>query len=337
MARVPGRLKGNGGEKLCSEGKKTMHLLSIPCLIMASINFYVGIYYFYFYLKRIEIREHLPFALLCWSVGLYDIFCFGLYNSRVIHDGIFFQRLQLSAVSAISIFLIWFASVFTKQKVNLAVKLLMAWFVIIFLASLIAPAEFTLSEGTPAIKNIRIEAPTGITYHEGEVGIIYQVEIVSAIAVYIYLLCLFVGYYRRKRKKTVFIFIICQCIYFIAVINDSLVSTGFFSFYYLSEYAFFLIIVAMSCMLLEQFVNLHSAYEELNINLEEKVIERTREIQAAQAQMRRLEGVIPICMYCKKIRNDRESWQQLERYICEHSDAKFSHGVCPECFRNLEL
>jgi hypothetical protein len=163
------------------------------------------------------------------------------------------------------------------------------------------------------------------------------VEIVSAIAVYIYLLCLFVGYYRRKREKTVLVFIVCQCIYFFAVINDSLVSTGFFSFYYLSEYAFFLIIVAMSCMLLQQFVNLHSAYEELNINLEEKVVERSREIQATQAQMRRLEGIIPICMYCKKIRDDMESWQQLERYICEHSDAKFSHGVCPECFGNLNL
>jgi hypothetical protein len=90
-------------------------------------------------------------------------------------------------------------------------------------------------------------------------------------------------------------------------------------------------------MLLQQFVNLHSAYEELNINLEEKVVERSREIQATQAQMRRLEGIIPICMYCKKIRDDMESWQQLERYICEHSDAKFSHGVCPECFGNLNL
>ncbi|NVN91984.1 MAG: PAS domain-containing protein [Desulfuromonadales bacterium] len=46
---------------------------------------------------------------------------------------------------------------------------------------------------------------------------------------------------------------------------------------------------------------------------------------------RQLKGIIPICVYCKKIRDDHEIWQQLERYISEHSEALFSHGICPEC------
>ncbi len=45
-----------------------------------------------------------------------------------------------------------------------------------------------------------------------------------------------------------------------------------------------------------------------------------------------LEGILPICGYCKKIRDDKESWQQLETYISDHSEALFSHGICPECF-----
>ncbi|MFH1026583.1 MAG: hypothetical protein V1791_01135 [Pseudomonadota bacterium] len=55
-------------------------------------------------------------------------------------------------------------------------------------------------------------------------------------------------------------------------------------------------------------------------------------LREARSQVRHLEGVIPICMYCKKIRDDGNSWQQLERYISDHSEAFFSHGICPTCF-----
>jgi PAS domain S-box-containing protein len=60
------------------------------------------------------------------------------------------------------------------------------------------------------------------------------------------------------------------------------------------------------------------AQEALRLNLEH--------------ELRVLKGIIPICMYCKKIRDDKESWQQLEAYITERSEAHFSHGVCPGCY-----
>jgi diguanylate cyclase len=67
---------------------------------------------------------------------------------------------------------------------------------------------------------------------------------------------------------------------------------------------------------------------ERTAQLEEKVVQ----LETALAAVKRLEGVIPICGVCKKIRDDKESWQQLEQYISEHSEAMFSHGLCPECF-----
>jgi hypothetical protein len=111
----------------------------------------------------------------------------------------------------------------------------------------------------------------------------------------------------------------------------------FYSFIYVSEYAFFFIIIAMAYALLSKFVDLHTEFEELNANLEHKVYERTCEILEAQAQVKRLEGIIPICMYCKKIRDDRKSWHQLEQYITENSEARFSHGVCPECREKMMI
>ena len=55
------------------------------------------------------------------------------------------------------------------------------------------------------------------------------------------------------------------------------------------------------------------------------------ELEAALARVRKLEGIISICMYCKKIRDDQDTWNQLEQYISDHSEAKFSHGMCPHC------
>jgi PAS domain S-box-containing protein len=69
-----------------------------------------------------------------------------------------------------------------------------------------------------------------------------------------------------------------------------------------------------------------------NVAIELRLKQKIVELEDALATVKLLEGIIPICMYCKKIRDDEESWQQMERYITEHSAAKFSHGICPECF-----
>jgi len=53
--------------------------------------------------------------------------------------------------------------------------------------------------------------------------------------------------------------------------------------------------------------------------------------ERALAEVKRLQGMLPICSYCKKIRNDQNSWEQMESYISEHSHATFSHGICPDC------
>jgi CheY-like chemotaxis protein len=57
------------------------------------------------------------------------------------------------------------------------------------------------------------------------------------------------------------------------------------------------------------------------------------ELQAALAKVRTLSGLLPICAWCKKIRDDEGYWNDLATYISAHSDAKFSHGICPECRR----
>ena len=59
------------------------------------------------------------------------------------------------------------------------------------------------------------------------------------------------------------------------------------------------------------------------------------ELQKALNDIHTLRGIIPICSSCKKIRVDKVSWQQVEQYVSEHSEAKFSHGICPDCMLKL--
>lgn len=65
------------------------------------------------------------------------------------------------------------------------------------------------------------------------------------------------------------------------------------------------------------------------------MIKQATELKEKINEIKTLQGIIPICAHCKKIRNDQGYWQQVESYIKEHSDADFSHGICPDCADKL--
>ena len=95
---------------------------------------------------------------------------------------------------------------------------------------------------------------------------------------------------------------------------------------YISEYMYLVVILTMAYALLSKFVDLHLDVERLNLSLEQRV-------ESALADVKVLRGLLPICSACKKIRDDKGYWNQIEVYVEEHSDAMFSHGICPECAR----
>jgi DNA-binding response OmpR family regulator len=69
------------------------------------------------------------------------------------------------------------------------------------------------------------------------------------------------------------------------------------------------------------------------INTHITLRKREKELEQALEEIKTLTGILPICSYCKQIRNDEGYWQQVEEYISEHSKAMFSHGVCPSCYK----
>jgi len=71
------------------------------------------------------------------------------------------------------------------------------------------------------------------------------------------------------------------------------------------------------------------------LTLQERLTDRVAELQAALSNVKQLRGLLPICSYCKRIRGDDQYWMQVEGYIAEHSEAQFSHGICPSCYATI--
>jgi DNA-binding response OmpR family regulator len=69
------------------------------------------------------------------------------------------------------------------------------------------------------------------------------------------------------------------------------------------------------------------------IGLQQALGVRVNELQQALGSVRTLSGLLPICAYCKRIRDDQDYWKQIEHYLSEHSNARFSHGICPDCMQ----
>ena len=67
---------------------------------------------------------------------------------------------------------------------------------------------------------------------------------------------------------------------------------------------------------------------KLTLDTQKELVEK---LTIALAEVKRLSGLLPICSHCKKVRDDKGYWKQVEGYISEHSEAKFSHGICPDC------
>jgi sigma-B regulation protein RsbU (phosphoserine phosphatase) len=67
------------------------------------------------------------------------------------------------------------------------------------------------------------------------------------------------------------------------------------------------------------------------LRLQAELAARVKELELALANVKLLQGLLPICCYCKKIRDDKNYWQQVDTYVADHSEAQFTHGICPDC------
>ena len=68
------------------------------------------------------------------------------------------------------------------------------------------------------------------------------------------------------------------------------------------------------------------------VDLQTRLAGRVSELEAALEHVKQLQGILPMCSYCKKVRGDHNYWQAVETYVAAHSEAEFSHSICPACY-----
>ncbi len=100
------------------------------------------------------------------------------------------------------------------------------------------------------------------------------------------------------------------------------------------------ILLNVSCVLSRSGHPLFAIAQVLDITsrkaMEQELQSRNAELTEALHQVKQLQGILPICMYCKSVRDDENYWHRVETYVAKHSAASFSHGVCPTCLKKHE-
>lgn len=71
------------------------------------------------------------------------------------------------------------------------------------------------------------------------------------------------------------------------------------------------------------------------IKLQQALADRVKSLEEALSKVKQLQGLLPICAYCKSIRDDQNYWRRVETYISEHADVEFSHSFCPDCYEQF--
>lgn len=95
------------------------------------------------------------------------------------------------------------------------------------------------------------------------------------------------------------------------------------------EYVLTVLVFSSITLIVPMFMSIRheKRRQEIELDREQTIAKLDKTIK----EIKRLEGIIPICSYCNKIRNEEGAWSQMERYIQENSGAAFSHGICPQC------
>jgi phosphoserine phosphatase RsbU/P len=73
------------------------------------------------------------------------------------------------------------------------------------------------------------------------------------------------------------------------------------------------------------------------VNFQMELGQRVRDLEEALDHVRHLQGLLPICSYCKKVRDDQNYWHAVDNYLAVNSDMHFSHGICPDCYQKVAV
>lgn len=236
---------------------------SVLVVVMASISFYVGLYHLLIYFRRRQHREDLTFALLCLAVGLYDVFCAGLYSATSVAKGVQWQRAQFIALALFVTSFLWFVSDYTRQKPQIPTYAFSVFFLLALCVQIVDRSSLTWMVDRPAIKEVLLPLGVEITYYEATFGPFTTLQSLTGLVAATYILWRSVRFYRRGYRREAIPLLLALGLVYVAAVNDTFVSNGAYQFVYAIEYAYLAMVLLMAYSLSSTVVEAAMAKEAL--------------------------------------------------------------------------
>ncbi|MBN1661261.1 MAG: PAS domain S-box protein, partial [Anaerolineae bacterium] len=228
-----------------------MNTLAIPPLIMAGVTFFAGSYHLLIYLRQKKQREHLTFALTCLTVGIYDLFAAGLYNTTSAAQGVHWQRAQVATLALVSITFSWFVYDYLKPTSAVPAKTramligLSLYFALAAVTGMLDRSGLYRPLDRPDVKEIYFFGQQ-ITYYEMAPGPLTNLQSLMGLAAFVFLLSITVLAYRRGYRQETRRLLLAMGFFFASAVNDTAVASGLYPFIYTMEYAYLAIVLLMT-------------------------------------------------------------------------------------------
>jgi GGDEF domain-containing protein len=254
-----------------------VNLYSSLDLALGLLSAYVGSIHLVYYIRLKADRERLHFALLCFSIALYDGAGALLYTVASPDSTAPWQRLQFFFSALIAMQFVNFAYCLLQRRRD-AAKVAFLAIPVACVAVGLALSGYILDPGPPMERAI-VAFGGAAEYYERRPGIVWNLMFVSEFLGMCYLCGLLLASYFKERKRDLLPLLLGFLAFFVSVVLDILTASGVFLIVYTAEYAFLLLIVVMDNLLLKRFIGLFNEVADLNRGLGEKVEERTQEIR----------------------------------------------------------
>ncbi|MBL7076171.1 MAG: SpoIIE family protein phosphatase [Kiritimatiellae bacterium] len=236
---------------------------SIPVLVLASITLYTGVYHLLLSYRRRRKRTDVTFALSCFAMGIYDIFCAGLYSSTTVESGMMWQRVQMLSLSFVGITFVWFCSDYTGTVSRRFRWASTAFFTAMAATMAFAPANIIFLVDRPVLRAYRFMG-SAVSYREVEFSLVGVGFHLLSIVAFIYMLIVGLRFYRRESRARAVPLVAALVCFFFGAVHDTGVAVGIVQSIYILEYSYMGMVVLMAVRLSTEIAEISTTRALLN-------------------------------------------------------------------------
>jgi len=232
-----------------------MSVYSIPSFIMVVATFIIGLYHLLLYFRRYKLyHEDLTFAICCFAMSLYGVYCVGMYNADSLREGLPFQRGQVASLTLIGTTFLWFVVDYLNVQDKIIERFVSSFFIISAIFVLLNRSSVTFYMDRPAIKQIMLPFNRQIIYYEVQPGPYVEFLSLMGMMVFLYVFYVAIREFRFGDKRKAKSMIGAVIIFCVALVNDASVHIGFYQFFYVIEYGYMGIVLLMAVSLTNEVV-----------------------------------------------------------------------------------